>query len=133
MANRVLELLSSIYNRAIEWGYRSANPTGGIKPFKETKRDRFIQGSELPRFFIALAEDTSDDFKHFVLLSLLTGARRNNVLAMRWQDELRIRCHGAVSSVVAMRTIACVAHAGGSGTDVAPDNFCLRPMDCQHR
>jgi len=86
MANRVLELLSSIYNRAIEWGYRSANPTGGIKPFKETKRDRFIQGSELPRFFISLAEDKSDDFKHFVLLSLLTGARRNNVLAMRWQD-----------------------------------------------
>jgi integrase len=86
MANRVLELLSSIYNRAIEWGYRSANPTSGIKPFKETKRDRFIQGSELPRFFVALAEDTSNDFQHFVLLSLLNGARRNNVLAMRWQD-----------------------------------------------
>ncbi len=86
MANRVVELLSSIYNRAIEWGYRSVNPTASIKPFKETKRDRFIQGSELPRFFVALAEDTSDDFKHFVLFSLLTGARRNNVLAMRWQD-----------------------------------------------
>lgn len=86
MANRVVELLSSIYNRAIEWGYRGVNPTGSIKPFKETKRDRFIQGSELPRFFVALAEDMSDDFKHFVLFSLLTGARRNNVLAMRWQD-----------------------------------------------
>jgi integrase len=86
MANRVVELLSSIYNRAIEAGYRGGNPTTGIKPYKETKRDRFIQGGELPRFFTALAEDTSADFKHFVLLSLLTGARRNNVLAMRWQD-----------------------------------------------
>jgi integrase len=86
MANRVVELLSSIYNRAIEWGYRDSNPCDGIKPFKETKRDRFIQAGELPRFFTALAADTSADFKHFVLLSLLTGARRSNVLAMRWQD-----------------------------------------------
>jgi len=86
MANRVVELLSSVYNRAIEAGYRGNNPTNGIKPFKETKRDRFIQGGELPRFFTALAADTSEDFKHFVLFSLLTGARRSNVLAMRWQD-----------------------------------------------
>jgi integrase len=86
MANRVVELLSSIYNRAIDAGYRGANPAEGVKPFKEDKRDRFIQPDELPRFFKALAADTSQDFKHFVLLSLLTGARRNNVLAMRWQD-----------------------------------------------
>jgi len=86
MANRVVELLSSVYNRAIEGGYRGSNPAIGVKPFKETKRDRFIQGGELPRFFTALADDTSEDFKHFVLLSLLTGARRNNVLAMRWPD-----------------------------------------------
>ncbi len=86
MANRVVELLSSIYNRASEAGYTGSNPTDGIKPFKEAKRDRFIQAGELPRFFTALAADTSVDFKHFVLLSLLTGARRTNVLAMRWQD-----------------------------------------------
>ncbi len=86
MANRVVELLSSIYNRAIEWGYRGSNPVEGINPFKETKRDRFIQAGELPRFFKALTADTSEDFKHFVLLALLTGARRTNVLSMRWQD-----------------------------------------------
>ena len=86
MANRVVELLSSVYNRAREAGYPGSNPTDGIKPFKEAKRDRFIQAGELPRFFVALAADTSADFKHFVLMSLLTGARRTNVLAMRWQD-----------------------------------------------
>ena len=86
MANRVVELLSSIYNRASEAGYPGSNPTDGIKPFKEMKRDRFIQAGELPRFFTALSADTSADFKHFVLMSLLTGARRTNVLAMRWPD-----------------------------------------------
>lgn len=85
-ANRLVEFGSSIYNRAIEWGYPGQNPFEGIEPFKETRRDRFIQADELPRFFTALALDTSEDFKHFVLLSLLTGARRTNVLAMRWED-----------------------------------------------
>lgn len=86
LANRVIELVSSIFNRATEWGYRGVNPADGIKPFKEIKRDRFIQSDELPRFFEALAADSSVDFKHFVLLALLTGARRSNVLSMRWQD-----------------------------------------------
>ena len=89
MANRVIELLSAIYNNAKDHGYPGDNPAKGAKPFKETKRKRFIgeqDPDELPRFFKALATDTSDDFKHFVLLSRLTGARRNNVLSMRWQD-----------------------------------------------
>lgn len=63
-----------------------ANPFARIEPFAEQKRDRFLQASELPRFFAALAEDNSDDFRDFVALALLTGARRNNVLAMRWSD-----------------------------------------------
>lgn len=86
MANRVVELVSAIYGIAKDHGYPGGNPASGVKPFKETKRDRFIQPDELPRFFKALAADTSEDFKHFVLLSLLTGARRTKVLAMRWQE-----------------------------------------------
>ena len=86
LANRVVELISTVYGRAAEWGYAGANPAKGIAPFKEQKRDRFIQADELPAFFKALAEDTSEDFKHFVLLCLLTGARRNNVLSARWED-----------------------------------------------
>ncbi|HKQ24225.1 MAG TPA: tyrosine-type recombinase/integrase [Burkholderiales bacterium] len=89
MANRVVELLSAIFNNAKEHGYPGDNPASGVKPFKETKRKRFIgeqDPDELPRFFKALATDASADFQHFVLLSLLTGARRTNVLSMRWQD-----------------------------------------------
>ncbi len=86
LANRVIELVSSIYNRAKEWGYPGENPSIGIAPFKEKKRDRFIRHDELPNFFKALEADTSADFKHFVLLCLLTGARRGNVLSSRWED-----------------------------------------------
>ena len=83
MANRVLELLSAVLGRTSR---RDDNPARGIEPFRETKRERFIQSGELPRFFEKLAADTSIDFKHFVLLALLTGARRTNVLAMCWEQ-----------------------------------------------
>lgn len=83
MANRVAELLSAVYNRVVR---TVANPAAGVEPFKEHSRDRFIQSNELPRFFKVLADDPSRDFQHFVLLALLTGARRTNVLAMRWEE-----------------------------------------------
>lgn len=86
MANRVIELVKAIYNCATKYGFKGANPAASIEPFKEKKRDRFIQSGELPKFFEELAKDSSDDFKHFVLLSLLTGVRRGGVLAMRWRD-----------------------------------------------
>ena len=86
LANRVVEIIGTIYARAAEWGYTGANPAKGIRPFKEVKRDRFIQADELPKFFKALADDTSEDFRHFVLLCLLTGARRVNVLSAQWQE-----------------------------------------------
>ena len=86
LANRVVELLSAIYNKLRDWGVAVDNPAHGVEPFMERKRDRFLARVELPRFFAALASDSSDDFREFIALSLLTGARRGNVLAMRWAD-----------------------------------------------
>jgi integrase len=87
VANRVVELGSAIYGKLRAWGiYSGENPFASIEPFSERKRDRFLQRGELPRFFAALAADNSDDFREFIILALLTGARRGNVLAMRWAD-----------------------------------------------
>ncbi len=85
-ANRLLALLHTMFNRAIDWGWDNANPAHGIKKFKEKSRDRFIQSDELPKFFAALSEETSIIVRDYILLSLLTGARRSNVLAMRWDE-----------------------------------------------
>jgi integrase len=55
--------------------------------FKETSRDRFLQPSELKRFFDSLnQEDTSEILRDYILLSLFTGARRANVLSMLWTE-----------------------------------------------
>jgi integrase len=85
-ANRSLALLSKIYSKAIDWGLEGDNPCRGIKKFKEKSRERFIQGDEITRFFESLNNEPSETFKDFFYLSLLTGARRNNVQAMHWND-----------------------------------------------
>ena len=89
--NRVISLLSGMYNRAIEWGYPEANPVKDIKKVKEKSRDRFIQPDELPRFFDELNKEPNQVFRNYILLSLYTGQRRSNVLAMKWsQIDLKL-------------------------------------------
>ncbi len=85
-ANRVLALLSSIFNFAINLGFSVANPCIGIKKFKEKSRERFIQGDEVLRFFEALNQEPSEVFRDFFYICLLTGARRRNVQSMNWKD-----------------------------------------------
>jgi integrase len=86
-ANRILALVSSIFGRAIEYGlYEDINPCSGIRKFPEKSRDRFLQADELPRFFEALNEEPNETLRDYIFISLLTGARRSNVLSMRWNE-----------------------------------------------
>lgn len=85
-ANRTLATLRKVYAVALDWGWEGNNPCIGIKQFKEQSRDRFLQGDELPRFFASLAEEVNDTARDFFTLALLTGARRGNLLAMRWEQ-----------------------------------------------
>jgi integrase len=86
-ANRLLALVRVVFNKAIDYGlWEKLNPAQGIKKFREHQRDRFLQADELPRFFEALAQEPSDIIRDYFLLALLTGARRANVQAMRWEE-----------------------------------------------
>ncbi|OGT11443.1 MAG: recombinase XerD [Gammaproteobacteria bacterium GWE2_42_36] len=85
-ANRLLERLRAMYNKAIEWGWSGSNPSNGIKKFKEKRRDRFIQPAELPRFFQGLEAEPNINAKDYIWILLLTGARKTNALAMRWEQ-----------------------------------------------
>lgn len=85
-ANHAFALLSAVFNKAILWGFDGLNPCTGVKKFKEKSRERFLQIDELPRFFEALNEEPNELFRDYIYISLLTGARRSNVLAMHWRD-----------------------------------------------
>lgn len=86
-ANRVLALVSSIFGKAIEWDiWSQINPCQGIRKHREISRDRFLQPDELPKFFEQVLAYPNTTIRDYILLSLFTGARRANVLAMRWDD-----------------------------------------------
>ena len=83
-ANRVLAIVKTVYNQELP---DLPNPTKGIKMFQEQRRDRFLQPEELKRFFTALDNQSTPHFlKDYILVSLYTGARKSNVLGMKWKD-----------------------------------------------
>ena len=83
--NNVRALISSIYSRAIEWGRASINPVVGTRTRAKVKRDRFLHADELPRFFQSLAAEQNETLRDYILLALLTGIRRSNLLEMQWK------------------------------------------------
>jgi integrase len=85
-ANRFLDRLKSIFNKAIEWGHKLENPTIGIKKFKETARDRFLQKDEITALLKTLKDEHNTIIRDYILVSLLTGARKSNVCSMKWNQ-----------------------------------------------
>jgi integrase len=85
-ANRVVQLIRAVYNRAInDAGWEGRNPATGVKMFDEEPRARFLQDDEIRRFFKAV-EKQNQDFQDAVWLAVLTGARRSNLFGMRWDQ-----------------------------------------------
>ncbi|WP_295899402.1 tyrosine-type recombinase/integrase [uncultured Vibrio sp.] len=81
--NRALTLLKSMYNRAdIE-----PNPLDKINKIDESvfRRERTLTPDEMIRLFESL--DKEDPiYKDCILMLLLTGQRKANVLSMRWEE-----------------------------------------------
>ncbi len=83
-ANHALKLLSVIFSTMRP---EMPNPCARVKKFSETSRERFLKPEEIYRLFEALNHpDTPELFRDYILLSLFTGGRRDNVLGMRWLD-----------------------------------------------
>lgn len=85
-ANRMLALLSKMFNLAVQWAWRTNNPAKGIPRFHEEQRDRYLSDAELYRLCDALVQHPNERAANAVRLQLLTGARIGEVLRARWQD-----------------------------------------------
>lgn len=88
-ANRILALVSVVFNKGITWGRVEANPAFRVEKNPEWQRDRFLQVDELPKFFEAVLEEPNTTLRDFFLMAIFTGARRSNVLAMQW-DQVNV-------------------------------------------
>ncbi len=107
LANRALALLSKMFNLAEAWGVRpdASNPCRHIERFPETKRERLFSAEELARLGSALTEAErngqgwplhkrcpKDEIAapplaiEALRLLLFTGARKSEILELRWVE-----------------------------------------------
>jgi integrase len=87
-ANRVLAVLSKLFNLAERWGLRPdhSNPCRHIEKFDERKRERMLSPAELARLGDTLGTyDGSPYTVAAVKLLVFTGARLGEVLGLRWE------------------------------------------------
>lgn len=88
-ANRLLALLGKIFECAIAWGYLAdnhANPARKIQKYTEHKRDRWVTTEEMPRLLLAINSEGNVYIRAALMLYLLTGLRRNELLQLRRTD-----------------------------------------------
>ena len=88
-ANRVAELLHKMFKLAVVWGFLprgSINPASEIEKYEEKKRERWIRPDEIPALFQAIEAQENIYARGAVLLYLLTGVRKNELLKANWNQ-----------------------------------------------
>jgi integrase len=105
-ANRALALLSRMFSMAIRWGMRADNPCKGVERNDEFKRQRYLTGQEMVRLANALSGLRDQGAANAVRLLLLTGARRGELLAARWDNfDLQVGTWTKPGSTTKQRTV----------------------------
>jgi integrase len=91
-ANRVLSLLSKMFSLAERWGLRpdGSNPCLHVERYRENARERYLLQQELDRLGDVLRDVERQQLESpsvvaAIRLLLLTGARRGEILNLRWE------------------------------------------------
>jgi integrase len=85
-ANRVLAMLSAMFNFAIEAKWRADNPCKGVKKFAEEKRENWLSVEQIQRFREALDKYKDQNAANCLRLLLLTGSRAGEALRAEWSE-----------------------------------------------
>jgi len=84
-----INLVSSILEKAVEWNYLKENVAKNVtipKNYNKPKKEQEIYNNEEIKKLFKVLQNESDPFKTMVYISFYTGARRGEVLALRWKD-----------------------------------------------
>ncbi|MCY4430680.1 MAG: tyrosine-type recombinase/integrase [Rhodospirillales bacterium] len=91
-ANRLLSVLSKMFNLAELWGLRAdgSNPCRHVRRYKEEPRERFLSSEEFQRLGKVLDEilEEGSETRSAVVairLLMLTGCRRSEIQKLRWE------------------------------------------------
>ncbi|WP_290478766.1 tyrosine-type recombinase/integrase [Hyphomonas sp. UBA1923] len=86
--NRYLASLSVMYTHAVnEWGWVNDNPVRKVRrPSEPRGRVRFLSDDERQRLLTACRESPNKLLYPLVIVTLSTGARRGEMLNLRWPE-----------------------------------------------
>jgi integrase len=85
--NRKKAVLSSVYKFALSRGYVDTNIVRNVVVDDDTKRrNRVLSEAERPRLLKACQDSHWDKLYLLVLMAMTTGARRGELLKLRWYD-----------------------------------------------
>ena len=104
MANRIVDMLSRLFNMAEAWGIapEGGNPCRFVQKYKERSCERFLSEEEFRRLGRVLDDveaegKVSPSAVAAIRLLMLTGCRHGEIVTLRWEDvdleagDLRLR------------------------------------------
>jgi integrase len=95
-ARRTAAVASAMFAWGTEYGLVATNPFAGIKLNRAPVRERFLSKDEAVRFLDAITDleerfALSETFADTLRLLLLTGARKTEILGLRWPEVDQLR------------------------------------------
>lgn len=142
-ANRLLSMIRTIFNYAIDEELIEANPAARIKPEAETERERYLSEAEIKAFWHGLHNAPIEaQVRHALKFLLVCGQRRGEVAGASWnefdfaKDEWTIpgsrtknrRTHVVPLSDLALELLSDLAIASNGDDFVFPGAFGNKPL-----
>ena len=81
---------SQAQRNLIHTGYGGAetNPATGVKQFEALSRERFLTPQETLRLKVVIEDGSNTQLKYIVVLAILSGCRKCELLDARWEGLL---------------------------------------------
>ena len=86
MALRMQELLQSIFNYAVDMGYRKDNPTDDIEKITVVRRERKLTKSGLKKLLSVINKEKDINLRAAFLMLVYGFAPKTKIFKMRWED-----------------------------------------------
>ena len=127
--NRYVAALSSAYSMAVkEFGWIDTNPCSKVRKLSEPRgRTRFLTDDERERLLISCENSNAKELLIIVLLALSTGARKNEIRWLRW-DDVNVQTGTVIFRETKNGTIRSVPLVG-RGLDLIRDWGKVRRLD----
>ena len=125
--NKYHSIISATCRQAVKWGWINSSPTDRVTPPKVVRTAMTVPSPAQLTALVKAAEATDPVLATAVFLAALTGARRGEIVALRWSDIdlVKGRMRIARSITVSQGEL----HIGRTKTrqsrDIALDPFCI--------